>query len=52
MKFDINKIRRLMEETKGMNIVACSEYVRTYAPDIHETPIADAIITGSYDPVA
>jgi hypothetical protein len=52
MKFNIEKVRRLMEETQKMDIVECARYIRDTAPDIHATPIADAIITGIYDPVA
>jgi hypothetical protein len=51
-KFDIERIVQIQKATDEMDLLQTSEYIRDTAPDIHETPIADAIITGSYDPVA
>jgi hypothetical protein len=51
MQFNIEKVRRLMEETEDMNLDAASQYVNQKAPEWRHTAVAEAIVCGSTDPV-
>jgi hypothetical protein len=52
MKFDIDQIKQLQQAMDGMGLRDAFLWLRENAPDIYETPIGEAIVTGLYDPVA
>lgn len=51
MKFDIDKIRRLMEKTASLDIESANNLVHREAPEWRHTAVLEGIVCGSVDPV-
>jgi hypothetical protein len=51
MKFDIAKVRRVMEQAAWMDLDAANQFVHQEAPEWRHTAVLEGIVCGSTDPV-